>query len=448
MKIMMVGAGSVGGFFGAKLVKAGVDCSFLLRGRTLDAIRRNGLTIRSNENSLTVYPVVAADPSELPVADLIIIAVKRYDLEALLEQLRPTVTPRTTLLTLQNGVDTEPCIRERLPDVPVLAGVAYIYSKIAEPGIIEHYKKGAVAIGQWPGAPSSLTIEKVKDVFEQAGISCQVIRDIRRTKWEKMCWNVVFNPLTVLINDKVSRALSYPELRTVIERIVDETVAVAAAEGVSLSSDMAEKTIQWSQEIRDIHTSMYDDWKAGRPTEIEHLNGYIVDRAKMLGISVPVNETMVALIKAIAQPLPLGPARLTLDGRVIQPIVLDTEALGKLPAEAQVENVEMFAPGMRGQGVRIKALLTIPTPTIGTDHVTFHSADGRFAASLPLKEAAETGILIYRRDGQPFPPEAGGPFRLITPGLGDLCANVKNVARIEFTCGPGKDTRPSVPKQH
>src|SRR5439155_13835253 len=110
------------------------------------------------------------------------------------------------------------------------------------------------------------------------------------------------------------------------------------------------------------------------------------------------------------------------------------------------------APGMRGHGVRVKALLTIPTPTIGADHwrrprdVSF--CRGKFAASLPLKEAAETGILIYRRDGQPFPPEAGGPFRLITPGLGDLCANVKNVARIEFTCGPGKDTRPSIPKQH
>ena len=180
VKIMMVGGGSVGGFFGAKLVKAGIDCSFLLRGRTLDAIRRNGLTIRSNENSMTVHPVVAADPRELPVADLIVLAVKRYDLEGVLNQLRPIVTPRTTLLTLQNGVDTEPRIRERLPDVPLLAGVAYIYSKIAEPGIIEHYKRGTIGIGQWPGAPSSLTIEKVKDVFEQAGIPCQVVRDVRR----------------------------------------------------------------------------------------------------------------------------------------------------------------------------------------------------------------------------------------------------------------------------
>ena len=179
---------------------------------------------------MTVHPVVAADPRELPVADLIVLAVKRYDLEGLLNQLCPIVTPRTTLLTLQNGVDTEPRIRERLPDVPLLAGVAYIYSKIVEPGIIEHYKRGTIGIGQWSGAPSSLTIEKVKDVFEQAGIPCQVVRDVRRTKWEKMCWNVVFNPLTVLINDNVSKALSYPELRTVIERIVDETVAVAAAD--------------------------------------------------------------------------------------------------------------------------------------------------------------------------------------------------------------------------
>jgi 2-dehydropantoate 2-reductase len=448
MKILMVGAGSVGGFFGAKLVRAGVDCSFLLRSRTLEAIRRNGLTIRSNEETFTVHPRVSSDAHELQGADLIILAVKRYDLDGALEQLVPILTPRTTLLTLQNGVDTELRIQERLPEIPLIAGVAYIYSKIAEPGIIEHYKKGAMALGRWPGVPSPLSLEAVKGVFEQAGIACHVVQDVRCTKWEKMCWNVAFNPLTVLINDNVSRALSYPELQTVIKRVVDETVAVASAEGVSLPSDMAEKTIQWSQEIRDIHTSMYDDWKAGRPTEIEYLNGYIVARAKARGIPVPVNETIVALIKTITEPLPLGPARLLLDGRVLQPIVLDMEALSKLPLEAQIDDVGKVVPGMRGHGIRVKALLELPTPMIGTDHVTFHSADGKFAASLPLKRAAETGILIYRRDERPLPLEAGGPFRLITPGLGDLCANVKNVCRVEFTSGPGKDTRPSVPPQH
>jgi 2-dehydropantoate 2-reductase len=448
MKMVMIGAGSVGGFFGAKLVKAGLDCAFLLRSRTLEAIRKNGLTIRSNEETFTVHPRVTADVHDLHDADLIVLAVKRYDLDGTLEQLRPILTPQTTLLTLQNGVDTEPCIQERLPEIPLVAGVAYIYSKIAEPGIIEHYKRGAIAVGRWPSAPSPVSLEAIKGVFEQAGVRCQIVPDVRRTKWEKMCWNVAFNPLTVLIDDNVSKALSYPGLRTVITRIVDETVAVAAAEGISLSSDIAEKTIQWSQEIRDIHTSMYDDWKAGRPTEIDYLNGYIVDRAHAWGIPAPVNETIVALIKTITEPLPLGPARLLLDGQVLQPIVLDTEALAKLPVEAQIDDVGKVLPGMRGQGIRVKALLELPTPMIGTDHVTFHSADGKFAASLALKRAVETGILVYRRDDQPLPIEAGGPFRLITPGLGDLCANVKNVVRIEFTRGPGKDTRPSVPKQH
>jgi len=441
IKIMMVGAGSVGGFFGAKLIKAGVNCSFLLRRRTLEAIQKDGLTIRSNQESFTVEPVIASDPRKLPAADLIVLGIKRYDLDGVLDQLRPVLSASTTLLTLQNGVDTEARIQERLPNIPVVGGVAYIYSKIATPGVIDHYKKGAMAIGQWPGAAPAITVETVQSVFERGGIPCQIAPDVRRVKWEKMCWNVAFNPLTVLINDNVSKALSYPELLNIIERLVDETVAVAAAEGVDLSPGMAKKTITWSQEIRDIHTSMYDDWKAGRPTEIKYLNGYIVDRAKAFGIPAPANEVVVALIKALTEPAPLGSARLTLDGQVLQAIVVDVEALAKLPAEAQIDDVGKIMPGMRGQGVRIKALLDIPTPSIGADHVTFHSADGKFAASLHVKDAVETGILIYRDDYQPLSEERGGPFRLIAPGLGDLCANVKNVSRIEFTAGPGKDTR-------
>lgn len=443
MKVMMVGAGSVGGFFGARLVQGGVECSFLLRPRTLEAVKKHGLTVRGVDQSFTVHPQASSDPAELPTADVIILAVKRYDLYEALQQLRPVLTPRTTILTLQNGVDTEARIQELLPDVCVVGGVAYIYSKIAEPGVIEHYKKGTVAIGTWNGPGGSSDLHALKALFEKAGIKCQVVDDIRRTKWEKMCWNVVFNPLTVLIDDRVSKALTHPELRGVIERIVDETVAVARAEGVELGADMPRKIVQWSQEIRDIHTSMFDDWKAGRPTEIEHLNGYIVRRGQVMGVPTPVNETLCALIKAITEAAPLGPMSLRLDGRVLQPVVLDMDALAKLPADAQVPDVSAVSPGMRGKGVRVKALLNIATPAIGADYVTFHSGDGQFAASLRVKDAAETGILIYARDGRPLPTEAGGPFRLITPGLGDLCAHVKGVSRIEFTAGPGKDTRPS-----
>ena len=468
MKVMMVGAGSVGGYFGARLVQGGVACSFLLRPKTCEAVRKRGLTVRGIHETFTVHPLVASDPRELPASDLIVLAVKRYDLDEAVAELRPVLPPGTVLLTLQNGVDTELRILELLPDATVVGGVAYIYAKIAEPGVIEHYKRGSLAIGGWKEVQTSLSFQKlkamfqrrettrnqrtslkaIKALFETGGIACEIMADIRRTKWEKMCWNVVFNPLTVLLDDRVARALCYPDLRTVIRRVLDEAVAVAKADGVPLPDNMVDNVIRWSQEVRDIHTSMFDDWKAGRPTEIEHLNGYLVRRGRAIGIPTPANETLYGLIKAITEPMPVGPAVLRIDGCVLQPITLDEEALAKLPATAWVPDVGLLSPGMRGEGLRVKALLEIATPAIGADHVTFHSADGRYASSLSLKDAGETGVLVYRRDGKPLPSEDGGPFRLITPGLGDLCANVKNVSRLELCRGPGKDTRPSVPKHN
>ncbi len=485
MNVMMIGAGAVGGYFGARLVKAGVPCAFLLRPRTLAAVKQKGLSVHSVDESFTVYPVASDDPRDLPAAELIILSVKRYDLDEVLNQLQPVLSPKTTVLTLQNGVDTETRIQELVPHVPVVGGVAYIYSRMAEPGVIEHYKKGAVAIGTWSSSgagasvsheeavlqpasperstfaklgklrkqtasppvrtetPPGLALSSIKALFEEAGISCQVVEDIRRTKWEKMCWNVAFNPLTVLLNDRVSKALSHPEMHAMIKLIVEEAVAVARADGVNLAPDIADKVIQWSQEIRDIHTSMYDDWKAGRRTEIDFLNGYIVRRGGELGLPTSVNEAVCALVKTITEPAPLGPVLLRIDGQVIQPLVFNAESLAKLPASEQVPDVSVMDSAMQGQGIRVRALLNVATCKIGVDHVTFHSMDERFAVSLRLAEAAETGILVYQRDGRPLREEEGGPFRLIAPGLNDRCANVKGVARIELTIGPGQDTRPN-----
>jgi len=398
------------------------------------------------DQSFTVHPIASGDPRDLPPPDLIILSVKRYDLDEVIAQLQPILGPQTTLLTLQNGVDTEARIRELAPGIRVISGVAYIYSRVAEPGVIEHYKKGAVAIGSFrPSASAqptpSIDLQAVKALFEGAGIPCQVSEDIMRTKWEKMCWNVVFNPLTVLINDRVSKAVSHPEMRAMIRLIVEEAASVARADGVELAPDIADKVIQWSQEIRDIHTSMFDDWKAGRRTEIDYLNGYLVRRGLALGIRTPVNEAVCALIKTITEPAPMRSVLLRIDGQVIQPLAFDIEALAKLPATEQIPDVSVEVVDMQGQAVRVRALLNIATCKVGADHVTFHSADGQYAASLHFTEAAESGILIYKRDGRPLSKEEGGPFRLITPGLGDGRVNVKGVTRIEFTIGPGRGTR-------
>lgn len=442
-QILMVGAGSVGGFFGAHLAKAKADysLSFLLRPKTLAAVQARGLTIRSATGTFAVHPQASSDPRTLPSPDLVILSVKAYDLDEVMVQLAPVLTARTVVLTLQNGVDTEDRLLARLKRDAVVGGVAYIYSKIVEPGVIDHYKKGAVAIGELNGVETSRLLA-IRDIFAAAGIPCQLTKDVRRTKWEKMCWNCVFNPLTVLIDDKVAKAIDQPELLRVVHRIVNEIVAVAAASGVRLPADMADRVVKWTQEIRDIHTSMYDDWKAGRPTEIDYLNGMMSAMGASLGVPTPVNDTMTALIRTITAKDRVGPGIVRIDGAVVQPVSLDRAALAQLPAEHRVDDVSRDMPSMKGRAIRLRGLLDVPALAMTADHVTFHSLDGAYAATLTLQQARDFGMLIYEVDGQPLPDAKGGPFRLITPGLGDLCANVKGVGRIEVRVGNGKDTRP------
>ena len=440
--IMMVGAGSVGGYFGAHLAKHYPNVSFLLRPKTLAAVRQQGLRIRSASGAVTVHPQAAADTKELPAPDLIILAVKVYDLDEVLTQIEPVLTDRTVILTLQNGIDTEDRIIARFKRDCVVGGVAFIYSKIVSPGLIDHYKKGTVAIGELMGHESERVLQ-IREIFTNAGIPCQLSKDIRRSKWEKMCWNCVFNPLTVLIDDKVSRALEHPEMMRVIHQIVAEITAVSAAVKVPLPSDMPDRVVKWTQEIRDIHTSMYDDWKAGRQTEIRNLNGYIADQGRALGIPTPVNEALTAMIKTVTEKPRSGPGVVAIDGAVVQAVSLDRAAMQQLPSEHQIDDVSRKMPSMRGRAITVKGLLDIPALQLDADHVTFHSANGQYAATLTLAQAKEFGLLVYELDGEPLADGKGGPFRLITPGLGDLCANVKGVSRIEVRRGAGKDTRPS-----
>src|SRR2546428_2625475 len=170
MKVLMVGAGSVGGYFGARLVKAGVDCAFLLRPRTLAAVKQKGLTVHSVDQSFTVHPIASSNPRDLPKADLVILSVKRYDLDEVIEQLRPVLFANTTVLTLQNGVDAEARILELVPNARLFGGVAYTYAKIAEPGVIEHYKRGSVAIGAWGQTVATEPPQKEKPDIQAAPV--------------------------------------------------------------------------------------------------------------------------------------------------------------------------------------------------------------------------------------------------------------------------------------
>ena len=442
-QVWFVGAGSVGGYFGAHLARKNPNVAFLLRPGTLAAVAKNGLTIRSAiGESFTVHPPVASDPMKLPQPDLIVLGVKAYDLEETMAQLELVLKPDTTILTLQNGVTIEDTLMARFGRERIVGGVAFIYSRIAEQGVIDHYKKGMMTIGE-PMGMESPRLQAIVSLWKEAGIPCFITRDIRRAKWEKMCWNCVFNPLTVVLNDRVAKALDHPELQPVITTIVREVSAVAmAAHRVPLDEDMPEKVVKWSEELRDIHTSMYDDWLAGRPTEIDKLNGYITAKGKEFGVPTPMNEMLTALIKAMTGPVPSAEASIQVEGAIMQPLQFTRSSLAKLPAVHQVSELPTLMPGMNVRGVNVQALLDVATLHVGTDHVTFESQDGKFSACLTIKQAEDFGVLVYELDGTPFPEARGGPFRLVTPGLGDLCANVKQVGRIIFSKGLASDTRP------
>jgi 2-dehydropantoate 2-reductase len=385
---------------------------------------------------------VASDPKELPQPDLIVLGVKAYDLEETMAQFEPVLKRDTIILTLQNGVAIEDTLMARFGRERIVGGVAFIYSRIGEPGVIDHYKKGMITIGE-PMGMDSPRLQAIASLFREGGIPCYITRDIRRAKWEKMCWNCVFNPLTVLLNDRVAKALDHPELQPVITTIVREVSAVAmAAHRVPLDEDMPEKVVKWSQELRDIHTSMYDDWKAGRPTEIDDLNGYIIAKGKEFAVPTPMNEMLTALIKAMTGPELSTEASIRLEGDIMQRLQFTRASLTQLPVIHQVSELPTLMPGMNVRGVKFQALLDVVTLNVGADHVTFESQDGKFSACLTTKQAAKFGILVYEQESAPFPSERGGPFRLVTPGLGDLCANVKQVGRIIFSIGLAPDSRP------
>ncbi len=444
MRILMVGAGSVGGFIGAHLAHVGEDISFLLRPKTYKAIQANGLTLETQDNSITVHPKITTDPSNLPSPDVIMLGVKCYDLDETIEQLRPIIKSDTVILTFQNGVNSEERLNSAFQGNHVVAGVIYVYTKIIRPGLIAHLARGNITIGEESGKTDTPRIQALKNIFSKTPIPCKVTNNIAKVKWEKMCWNVVFNPLTVLLNDNVAKALDHDTTLSLIRSIVQETVLVAEKFGVKLSHRTPDNVISATQEIRSIHTSMFDDWKAGRKTEIEYLNGYLVHHAHRFGIQIPVNETLYRLIKTITSSVPVQQGIIKIEGTGSTPTIVDQKILSEFSKKMHVEDSTTIIGGLPGKGIKLKEILESISCDVDADHITFYSSDGHFSASLTLEEAKKHGIIIYELDGHPIPIEKGGPFRLATPGLGNLCANVKHLARIEITHGIRKDTRPSL----
>jgi 2-dehydropantoate 2-reductase len=303
MKILMVGAGAVGGYFGALLHQSGADITFLVRPRTYEAIRGKGLIVESSKGKIAVQPKIVLEKDLTPSFDLIILAVKCYDLDAVFQQIRPIVASNTLLMTLQNGVDTEERLIQEFGRENIIGGVAFITSKLIEPGRIGHYKRGIITVGELDGKESD-RLKKIHALLAGAKITSTMTHDIMKKKWEKLCWNAAFNPLSVLLDGPVSKILESPGALDVIHQVISEIIEIAKQSGVALHPDIARETIENSHGLKDFHTSMYEDWKGGRMTENRWLNGFLYQKGLSFHIPAPMNFVLFEAVRAITESPP------------------------------------------------------------------------------------------------------------------------------------------------
>lgn len=296
MKIGVAGTGAVGGYFGGLLKKAGNEVVFFARGNNLLRMQEKGLTIEAGEQSFTVNGVFTDQYQDFSDVDLLLFCVKATATAEVAANLRPILKESCLVITLQNGVDNEEILEDLFGKDRVLSAAAYIQAHVTESGTVKQIGvPPKLVIGSLDSGQTTKAAE-LASLFTDAGIEAFPTRNILKIKWNKLLWNVTFNPLTALIEAKVGAIYEDQGLKATAIKICQEAIAVAQASGVEIESDFYESILAQGQLAKGHHTSMLQDKLKGKPLEIESIAGYIVKRGKQLNVGTPVLETVYYLL--------------------------------------------------------------------------------------------------------------------------------------------------------
>jgi 2-dehydropantoate 2-reductase len=302
MRFAILGSGAVGGYYGAKLARAGHDVSFVARGAHLAALRARGLEIRSQMlGDFTVNARAEEDTSRIGPVDLVIVAVKAYDNASALPMVEPLLGPSTTILPLQNGVDTANELAERFGEQPVLGGVTYIATALVSPGVIEQTgTHRRIAFGEVFGTLPRMSdrVTAIHQAFAGADITSEPVEDGRVPIWEKFIFLVSLAGFTGASRLPIGPLLDDPSIKL---RFLDgcrEIEALARAEGVLVAPDIIDRISSYVAGIPgSMRSSLLIDLSQGKPIEVEQLHGSVVRRAEKLGVPVPITSTLYAVLK-------------------------------------------------------------------------------------------------------------------------------------------------------
>lgn len=289
MRIAVMGAGAVGCYFGGMLARAGHEVMLIGRPGHVKAIRENGLDMETRTFHERVRLSASDRAEEIVGAALVLFCVKSPDTERTAEAIRPFLEPDTCVLSLQNGVDNIVRLRAILGE-RVDPAVVYVASEMVGPGQLKHHGRGDLVL-----SPRSAG-QRLDRLFAEAGIPVLIADDIAGAQWSKLAFNCACNALSAITRLPYGRFLDAQGARKTMRDIVQECRAVAVAEGVFLPDDLAEGILSTMEAIPDQYSSTAQDLLRGKPSEIDHLNGYVVRRGEALGIAVPLNRLLHLLV--------------------------------------------------------------------------------------------------------------------------------------------------------
>jgi 2-dehydropantoate 2-reductase len=298
MKIAAMGAGGVGGYFGARLQQAGHDVVFFARGKHLAAIRRDGLSIESPQGSSRLQVKVFEEPREAGVVDLVMFAVKLWDTEGAAQQIRPIVGKHTVVIPFQNGVESIDLLRAILPESAVMGGSAYIATRVRAPGVIEH--TGQMARLQFGILQKAQ--QRQADAFlaacRQAGLNAELCQDIVRANWEKFVFLVGLSSATAATRSPLGVVRADADMRWLFGEAMRETWRLARARGIALPDDFVESRLAFAETLHtEMRASLLHDLEAGHRLEAPWLCGAVARMSAQAGLDAPVNRAVFAALK-------------------------------------------------------------------------------------------------------------------------------------------------------
>ena len=301
-----MGGGAVGCYYGGMLARAGARVTLIGRAQLVAAIRRDGLRFDGLHFQETIPMLASEDPAAAQDARLVLMCVKTQDTAQAAIALKPWLAPDAVVVSLQNGVENASLIA-RYTANPVIAAVVYVACAMTAPGRVRHTGRGDLVIGGIEeaadtAAPSAAQIDQVARTLVRAGIPCTMSANVEGELWGKLLINCAYNAISALGRSRYQRQVALPETRALMQDVVREVLAVAAAEGIRMpDGDWVDIAVKLADAMPQATSSTAQDIALGKQTEIDYLNGLVVRRGTARGVPTPVNRALHALVKLLEQ---------------------------------------------------------------------------------------------------------------------------------------------------